>query len=387
MHGQRGQTLPVWTFGIITTLMLALMVFNYASSVRWQIRAQNAADAVAQGIMSVQSQHYNQILMNLHASAIEEWRIRRTLNALLEVMQGNGGCETPGTLTGSPTASGTGDGRDCATVYANLRANYVADVARYTQDVQTMSALTNYTQTQQIADMNTIAASFENTCTSSGAAGGDCAFKYTITSPVDRPNLSGVANDAGGTRVGAGEALPAGTQSDLQPLEIEVIACAVVSSPFQSFFKMNVQPFTAIGRAAATTAMITQEWSAPGVQTNPNSPSDTAFQPPEFPESSVNTAPGSSLAYASGNFCRNPQGLSGYDWYAVHWCANAWTASYGTNPVTGAPNYGGFGARITTDEYSVWTGWWGALPIPAFNTTTPFTPTTTNCAQSTAWNT
>jgi hypothetical protein len=378
MHAQRGQTLPVWTFGILSALMLSLMLFNYASGLRWQIRAQNAADAVAQGVMSVQSQHYNQILMNLHASAVEEWRIRRTLNAMLVVLQGSGGCQT------GTTPTRTGDGRDCATVYNNLRANYIADVARYTTDVQNMAALTQYTQTQQIADMNAIAASFQTTCTTAGAAGGDCVFNYTVTNPTARTNLSGVANDAGGTIVGAGYALPA-TPTDLQPLEIEVIACAVVNSPFQSFFKMNVQPFTAVGRAAATSGMIIQEWSAPGVQTNPNNPNGSAFQPPEFPESSTNAAPASASAYTAADFCTNSNG-NGYDWYAVHYCSNAWTAVYtAPNPGNPAGQLNGFHTRVVTDEYSVWTGWWGALPIPPYNVATAFTPNATNCAQNVPW--
>jgi hypothetical protein len=56
MHAQRGQTIPVWIFGILTSMMLMVMVFNYGNSIRWQIRSQNAADAVAQGIVSVQAQ-------------------------------------------------------------------------------------------------------------------------------------------------------------------------------------------------------------------------------------------------------------------------------------------------------------------------------------------
>lgn len=164
MHAQRGQTIPVWIFGILTSMMLMVMVFNYGNSIRWQIRSQNAADAVAQGIVSVQAQHFNQMLITVHAAAIEEYRIRRTLNALLMVLQGSGGCQTNGTAP------------DCATAYNSLRNNYIAEVGRYGQLVQQMQAISNYTQTQQIADMNSIAQSFQTTCVSSGPTGGDCVF-------------------------------------------------------------------------------------------------------------------------------------------------------------------------------------------------------------------
>jgi len=374
MHGQRGQTIPVWTFGLITTLMLTIMVFNYANTVRWSIRAQNAADAVSQGIMSVQTQHYNQMLMTLHAAAIEEYRIRRTLNALLEVIQGSGGCQISATGT-------TGVPFDCQIVYSSLRSNYIAEVTRYTQLVQQMQAISNYTQAQQIADMNTIATSFETNCTTTGPTGGDCAFTYTVAQPTARPNISGALIDAAGEDNGNGRALPAGIAQDLKALQIEVIACAKVNSPFGSFFKLAIQPYYAIGRAAATSAMVTQEWFAPGAQTNPNSPGTTAFQPSEFVESPTNSS-NASIGYSYSGFCNS--GNAQYDWYAVHWCSNAYTSVFSTPAPGGPPVYGGYQTNVQSDEYSVWTGWWGVLPIAPY--TGAFTPVAGNCAQNVNWN-
>jgi hypothetical protein len=365
MHAQRGQTIPVWTFGILTSLMLMIMVFDYGNAVRWQIRSQNAADAVAQGIMSVQAQHYNQMNVTLHAAAIEEYRIRRTLNGLLMVLQGSGGCST------------SGGSIDCATVYNSLRANYVAEVTRYGQLVQQMQSVSQYTQQQQIADMQTIAQSFATNCVSSGPTGGDCAFTFAVATPTARPNLSGALVDAAGEDNGDGMTLPS-TPADLQPLEIEVTACALVSSPLQSLFKLNVQPFYAIGRAASTSTMVTQEWFAPGVQINPNSPTGAAaFQPTEYVESPTNSPP---AGYSASDIC-SPRAAD-YDWYAVKWCSNAYNSIYSV----GNPSpFGGFSGTIVNDEYSVWTGWWSALPIAPYNGR--FTPTANNCAQNVPWNT
>jgi hypothetical protein len=377
MHGQRGQTIPVWIFGTITTLMLTFMIFNYANTVRWSIRAQNASDAVAQGVMSVQTQHYNEMMVTIHAAAIEEYRIRRTMNALLETLQGSGGCTTPTTGTGTPF--------DCATVYASLRANYIAQVTRYGQLVQQMQSISNYTQAQQIADMNTIAQSFETTCTTTGPTGGDCAFSFSVTAPTARPNTSGALIDAAGEDNGNGRTLPANIAQDLQPLQIEVIACAKVNSPFGSLLKLNIQPYYAIGRAAATSAMVTQEWFAPGSQTNPNSPGGaTTFQPSEFVESPTNTSNGN-IGYSLTGFCDS--GNQQYDWYAVHWCSNAYTSIFNTPaPGSGAPPvYGGYETNVNSDEYSVWTGWWGVLPLAPYSGT--FTPSAANCAQNVPWNT
>ena len=379
-HGSRGQTIPVWTFGILTTLMLMLMVFNYANTLRWQIRAQNAADSVSQAIMSVQTQHYNLVMSDLHAAAIEEYRIRRTMAALLYLLQGSGGCSV-GTANPAPaTPSGATGWIDCATAYSSLRNNYVAEVTRYGQDVQQIAALSNYTQTQQLADMQTIASSFEGNCASSGPTGADCAFTYTIANPTARPYLSGALADAGGEDNGNGRALPAGgLVSDLNPLEIEVVTCAVIALPFNSFFKLNAQPFYAIGRAAATSTMVTQEWFTPGLLANPNAPGGAYFQPPEFPESSINAQP---TFYNATNFCDSTS--QNYDWYAVKWCSNSYTSTYATPTPGQPPLYGGYDTTVHTDEYSTWSGWWSAVPVPPYNGS--WTPTSTNCSQHTAWN-
>jgi hypothetical protein len=375
MNGQRGQTLPVWAFGLLTSFMLTLMVFDYANAVRWQIRAQNTADAVAQSLVSVQSQHYDKMLMQLHAAAIEEWRIRKTMTALLSVMQGTGGCGT--------AAHG---GSNCDLVYNNLRANYIADVARYTQDVQTMAALTEYSYAEQQQDMEQIAQGYNHTnCSGTGPTQADCAFTYTVASPVPRCSpqgaLAGVINDSYGDEVGGGSALPSNyncTTSDLSPLEVEVDTCAKIDPLVASFFKLNGLSYYAIGRAAATSAMVEQEWINPGKLTNPNN-QNLPFQQNEFPESTTGTAPTCCASGSSStNFCHNAS--AGYDWYAVHFeCGNAWVAS-----TTGGPGHpGGYQATVNEDEFSLDTGFWSALPVSPYSGT--FTPTNANC-QTEAWN-
>jgi len=356
--------------------MLMVMVFDYSNAVRWQIRAQNAADAVAQSIVGVQTQHYNKLLMNLHATAVEEWRLRKTMTALLQVLQGTGGCGT--------TAHG---GSNCDVVYNSLRANYIADVARYTQDVNAMASLTQYTYAQQQADMIQIGQAYTNAnCgTSTGAIGADCAFTYTMPTPVPRCSaqgaLSGVVNTSYGDEVGAGEALPNGyncTTSDLSPLEVEVDTCAKVTPLIASFFKLTGVQFNAIGRAAATSAMVEQEWINPGRLNNPNT--GTVFQPNEFPEDFSGTAPAGTDGIASGsagsNFCNN--NARGYDWYAVHFeCGDAWDQHNG-----GPGHPGGYTAIVTSDEFSMDTGFWSALPVSPYNGT--FTPSAATC-KTEAW--
>ncbi len=379
LHAQRGQTLPVWIFGTLTMLWLMMAVFNYANAVRWQIRAQSAADSVAQGILSVQAAHYNSLTATVHAAAIEEWRIRRTMQGLLNIVQGSGGC---GYTSASPGWI------DCAAAYHSLRNNYITEVTRYGQLVQQIAALSEYSQTQQLADMQTIAGQYASNCSTAGNTGGDCAFKYTISTPVDRTSLSGAESDAGGENNGDGMTLPNGGSivPDLQPLQIEVDTCAEVNSPFAAIWKLGGTtmfglnaPFTALGRAGATTAMVTQEWFNPGELNNPNAAGSNPYNSPEFTESATNSAPS---FYNATSFCTGNG--TGYDWYAVHWCANLWNSITGANPgTTRPPVFGGYKASITSDEFSTWTGWWSALPYPPYSGA--FTPSASNCNSNVSW--
>ena len=81
-HQQRGQVLPVWAMGIMAMLIVTMAVVRYSDMVRWQVRAQNAADAAAQAIVAVQTQQFNEMGMVLYAADVEEFRIRNILYAL-----------------------------------------------------------------------------------------------------------------------------------------------------------------------------------------------------------------------------------------------------------------------------------------------------------------
>ncbi|MBV9270737.1 MAG: hypothetical protein JO165_06560, partial [Candidatus Eremiobacteraeota bacterium] len=111
-HSERGQTLPVWTFGTLTLLVMAAMMLAYGTNLRYQIEAQNAADAAAQGMLSIQTSQLNQTTAALHSATVEEYRIRYILNDLEQVSQGNGGCNPH---------SDFHDKKSCWAMYLNLR--------------------------------------------------------------------------------------------------------------------------------------------------------------------------------------------------------------------------------------------------------------------------
>src|ERR1700676_5128615 len=125
----RGQTLPIWSMGIACALALAFASMQYGDVLRWQVRAQNAADAAAVATLSVQTQTWNQQLALVYAAAVEEWRIRSLLTAMQAAAYNDPGCAaTP-----------------CATAFDTLKKEYMKAVTRYTNDVQLVNRTSQYT--------------------------------------------------------------------------------------------------------------------------------------------------------------------------------------------------------------------------------------------------
>lgn len=249
IHRQRGQTLPVWAFGILTVLTLIAFAISYGSMILWQIRAQNAADAAAQGLLSVQATQWNQTTSLLAASAVEEYRTRAIMQALLMTIRGQGGCNSSVGATGATA---------CSTMYANLRQQYLNAVSRYTADVLLVNRVTALTYANQITQIKAALALYQKNCGQNN--GGDCAFNYTLIAATQRDNayLEDVYADCCAFVVGGGTVAPSALSGNLQPLQIELVACATVPSLFPSFFKFTAPSYTAIGRAAATTIQGTQ---------------------------------------------------------------------------------------------------------------------------------
>ena len=77
-------------------------------------------------------------------------------------------------------------------------------------------------------------------------------------------------------------------KTDLQPLQIEIAACATVPSMIPEFFTFTAPTFKAIGRAAATSIQSTQEFEYTGSINDPST--GNVFQPSEFPEATNGSA-------------------------------------------------------------------------------------------------
>jgi hypothetical protein len=98
-------------------------------------------------------------------------------------------------------------------------------------------------------------------------------------------------------------------------------------------------PFTAVGRGAATSVQVMQDWMQPGLVGDlVFDSSGGAFQPPENPT-------GEKI------------GLNDNPYFTVN---------YGGNVNVAYPQFRGFVDAIGNDEFSVQMGWWASVPIAPF---------------------
>jgi hypothetical protein len=360
MRHSRGQVIPLWIVAILSTFVLMFMALNYGNTIRWQVRAQTAADAAVQALTSIQTQRFNMMTETLYSLNIEEFRLRRLLDATLITANNSGGCNY------------NNENAYCATDYALLTAAFVRSVSRYTYDAQVLNNVTSYStyvnwQNDATALLHHIQANCNQPTTGFNpptyGAGGDCAFQYTML-PITGSTLRG-------TNTGTGYQSPLNPvefdsevqcipsfgrvcdanevnseNQDFQPVQVEVLACAVIPPIIPAFGALQTQPYYAIGRAAATSVMVEEDWFQPGALYDNVRTGNTPFQITEGYGAAVPPAPPTS-------------GGPPYNWYDVN---------YGGNGAVANATFGGFSESFYTDEMSVRLGWWNSVPMQ------PFTP-------------
>ncbi|HMD01655.1 MAG TPA: pilus assembly protein TadG-related protein, partial [Candidatus Baltobacteraceae bacterium] len=265
-HTSRGQVLPLWVVAIMTTFVLMFMALNYGNVIRWQVRAQSAADAAAQALLSVQTQRWNMMTEMLYATNIEEYRARRLLDGILLSVNNSGGCAQ---------ASG---GSTCAANYMSLRSAYLQSVNRYTKDINALNNVaSSATRSAWQTDAGSLLSHMQNPlyCNPSNVAkssinivGVDCGFTYTVIGAQARTGLQDIVYDAQGICIpGLGRVCTTNQDTetaDFAPLQIDVVACAVVPAAIPNFWMFHTQPYYAVGRAAATSVMFEEDWFEPG---------------------------------------------------------------------------------------------------------------------------
>jgi len=351
-HGERGQVFPLWIGAIITTMMFAFMAINYGNTLRYQIRAQNAADSVAQGLMSIQAQRYNALNVALYGTGVEEYRLRHLLDGVLLASNDSGGCQDS---YADYVPNGQIDPGTCLQVYNDLTKAYIQSFNRYTVDVKLLHDYSNYATWKWFTDdttslMNHLKSPTDcNTPVQSPVHvdGTDCYFKYSILSQKQRTGLLTVQQDAQNILVpGLGKTSTIGPDSENQQLfapgQIDVTACAKIPPVIPNFGPMHLPSTYAIGRAAAANVQIEEDWLQPGAVYDPaGRPANTVFQPQE-----------SYTIFTAGS-----DSSESYNWYGV---------DFGGNAATAYVNYGVFNQPTYDNEFSVRMGWWNAVAIKPF---------------------
>jgi hypothetical protein len=362
-HHARGQVLPIWILAGITAITLIFLGLNYANTVRWQIRAQNAADSAASTLISIQTQRYNEAEIMLYAADVEEIRLRHLLDGMLLALSGSAGCtgmpSRYATLPMSFTATG---GTTCEKVYSDLRIPYLQSVNRYTNDVSLLNSIAYYTTySNWVSDSSVVLGQISSAanCNQANAhtpnyGGGDCAMKYHLNGTNYRSATTGYPMqpfkfDANTLFLpDQGQALNAWTgpvdseSINFAPPMVDVVTCAAVPPLIPSFGIFSYPTYYAIGRAGATAVPVTGDWTQPGGLIDPVR-STIPFQPYE-------------------NYTAADAGQS-LDYYGMNY--NNWTFQTVTyTPPTG-PAFQGYSADSAPNYTfnSMWLAWWGVLPI------------------------
>jgi hypothetical protein len=266
-HGSRGQTMPFWALAIVLSLGLAFFVMNYTNTVRWHIRAQNAADTAALTTIAADANLSNQQTAAQYALAVDEFRLRAIMNSMINAANSVGGC--------NPNNDDTGT--DCDNAYDQEPEAYDKALGAYQQALSYAHSIQAAPPPNPMpmptgaagtpmplpsAPANSAApAAFslvasDSNCWDSATGGGifDCSFYYNAN-----PNFAN-------TGLGSSE-------------YVDVVACRTVTQ--QSHLAFNgAGSFTAEGRSAATLRGITETFS-PGTTTDPDAtPGPAGTKPP-----------------------------------------------------------------------------------------------------------
>lgn len=225
LQTQRGQTLPFWVIGILVVLSMVFVIANYASAVAWQVRAQNAADAAASGVLSVQANVYNEYSTILYATAVDEYRVRALNQAILNAV--------------NHVDCTAGSGGTCEQNYNSLVSAYDNAVYSFTEDIHLLDQANNMSQAGQSTDQRKALTKInDGSQCSTATTDYACSFYFTVldassTAPTGKGNNGGYV--AGGDN------------------EVDLVACKNVPYFASGLFPAikGAATYEVLGRAAA----------------------------------------------------------------------------------------------------------------------------------------
>jgi len=217
-HAERGQTLPFWVIAILMALSLVFFVFNYANTMRWQIRAQNAADSAAVALVASDAQAANSMTTLLYALSLQDFKLSTINSAAVNLLTNNTVCVLQNPCSQNLTA------------LLNQYAGYVNEMPQLESSLSTfVASLKNASLVDQLglrgkSNPNAIAGGILNTL----LAGNSCVDVLTDCSAGFSYSVAVVTT---------------------VPLVVDVVACKNVPSLAAGFLHLPQTSFKAIGRA------------------------------------------------------------------------------------------------------------------------------------------
>jgi Putative Flp pilus-assembly TadE/G-like len=285
-RNQRGQTIPFWVFAAVTSFVLTFFVINYTNTVRWHIRAQNAADAAAIAAIAGDASLMNQRTLTEYAAAYDEYRLRSAIYSIINAANGVGSSatqSTPGAVTSTcdPSIAADDTGIDCDNAYDQEPFFYDQALQQYvlvTQELESLIAPSPPPVVTPAPSATGVATPIPVPIPPKGSMAA-AAFSLVQsdqycwdTNIQASPRQPGIFDCAFWYNANI-------SNTGLNSSEVvDVVACRNVTPQSPLLFSGLLAPqFQAVGRAAATLASISNTFS-PGTQT---APGGALFAPPE----------------------------------------------------------------------------------------------------------
>ena len=161
---ERGQTIPFWVFATLMTLTLLFFTFNYANTVRYQVRAQSAADSAATAALAGDAAKLNSVQTLLLAMNVQEFKVRSLTTGASTL------------LTGGDANCGTLFSTACINDLLGAVDNVQQEVGNYDKVVTALNSFQGNLTGNLTNPQSTIQSFFNNNCV---ALATDCDFKYT----------------------------------------------------------------------------------------------------------------------------------------------------------------------------------------------------------------
>jgi Flp pilus assembly protein TadG len=280
----RGQTIPLYLFGVIISMVLTLFLVNYSNTVRWHERAQNAADAAALAALAGEAGLMNQRTIAEYNAALDEYRLQAILFGMVNAANGFGTSAVQST-TGSPTSTcdpspaHDDTGTDCDNAYDVKPYYYSEALLQYVRAVQALQALQNPAAPANATPVPAATGASTPPPAPSSPPGSSAGAAFSLVQSErycwDKSALQpGVFDcsfyynaDLSHTGPGSSEV-------------VDVVTCRTVTAKFAALFAgLLPASFNAAGRSAATLLPV-QETFSPGTEINLNTPG-IAYQPVE----------------------------------------------------------------------------------------------------------